>query len=118
MTKVFVYGTLKRGGSNHRVLAGQRLLGPARTLPGYTLYALGDYPGMVPAPDDTQGVSGEVWAVAAPTLRQLDELEGVDEGLYVRAPVPLHPPFAGVTVEAYLYRRDFSGHRAIGSEWP
>ena len=44
MTRVFVYGTLKRGGSNHSFLAGQRYLGPARTPPGFTLHSLGDYP--------------------------------------------------------------------------
>ena len=31
MTTLFVYGTLKRGGSNHAHLAGQKFLGPART---------------------------------------------------------------------------------------
>jgi gamma-glutamylcyclotransferase (GGCT)/AIG2-like uncharacterized protein YtfP len=30
-TPLFVYGTLKRGGSNHHQLASQTFLGPART---------------------------------------------------------------------------------------
>ena len=40
MTAVFTYGTLKRGGSNHALMAGQTFLGAARTAPGYTLHAL------------------------------------------------------------------------------
>ena len=31
MTTVFVYGTLKRGGSNHAFLQGQQFLGEGRT---------------------------------------------------------------------------------------
>ena len=46
-TLVFVYGTRKRGGSNHHYLAGQTLIGTARTVAGFTLYSLGDYPGLV-----------------------------------------------------------------------
>ena len=62
---LFVYGTLKRGCCNHRHLAGQRFVGPARTVPGFTLYDLGGYPGLAPAPEDTAGVAGEIWAVDA-----------------------------------------------------
>ncbi len=43
---LFVYGTLKRGCRNHRHLAGQAFVGPARTAPGFTLYDLGGYPGI------------------------------------------------------------------------
>ena len=115
MTRVFVYGTLKRGGSNHSLLAGQQLLGPARNPPGFTLYSLGDYPGMVRAPDDKTGVTGEVWAVDDACLQQLDELEGVAEGLYERVSLRLAPPFANQTVETYLYLLSVTGRPAIGS---
>jgi len=37
MTRIFVYGTLKRGGRNHHFMAGQQFVGEARTAPGYTL---------------------------------------------------------------------------------
>lgn len=118
MTRVFVYGTLKRGGGNHALLAGQRYLGPARTPPGFTLHSLGDYPGMVRSPGDSAGVVGELWAVDDSCLKKLDELEGVAEGLYERVPIKLAPPFAGQTVETYLYLRSVAGRPAIGSEWP
>jgi gamma-glutamylcyclotransferase (GGCT)/AIG2-like uncharacterized protein YtfP len=97
MTTVFVYGTLKRGGSNHVFLEGQKFLGAARTQPGFTLYSLGDYPGMVRAPADTAGVTGELWAVDEAGLAELDRLEGLDEGLYERvdAILPLPAPPCG-----------------------
>jgi gamma-glutamylcyclotransferase (GGCT)/AIG2-like uncharacterized protein YtfP len=56
MTLVFIYGTLKRGGGNHHLLAGQEFRGPARTAPGFTLYELTGYPGMVPEGGDRAGV--------------------------------------------------------------
>jgi gamma-glutamylaminecyclotransferase len=117
MTRVFVYGTLKRGGANHFILAGQQFLGAARTPPGFTLHSLGDYPGMVRAADDRAGVIGELWAVDVGCLLRLDKLEGVTEGLYERVPVQLAPPHADEPVETYLYLRDLTGRPAIGSEF-
>lgn len=118
MTRVFVYGTLKRGGSNHRFLAGQHYLGEARTAPGYTLYSLGDYPGMVRSADPAHTVTGEIWSVDAACLTQLDALEGVDEGLYTRELIPLAtPPFATEPVATYLYARNLAGRPHLGATW-
>jgi gamma-glutamylcyclotransferase (GGCT)/AIG2-like uncharacterized protein YtfP len=117
MRLIFVYGTLKRGGSNHRYLAGQKYVGDARTSPGFRLVELDGYPGMVSVPDDDEGVTGEVWRVDDKTLAQLDAFEGVDEGLYRRGRVPLLPPFNLEQVECYYYARDISGRRSIGSTW-
>lgn len=117
MTRVFVYGTLKRGGSNHSYLARQQFLGAARTPPGFTLYSLGDYPGMVRAPADTAGVAGELWAVDVGCLLRLDELEGVAEGLYERVAIQLAPPYADEPAETYLYLHDLTGRPALGPEF-
>lgn len=116
-TRLFVYGTLKRGCCNHRYLAGQTYLGPARTLPGFRLYDLGGYPGIVARSDDRDGVKGEVWEVDAAALRELDRFEGVHEGLYRREPLPLLPPFDGAPVDAYLSALPITGQREVGSEW-
>jgi gamma-glutamylaminecyclotransferase len=116
-TLVFVYGTLKRDGSNHHFLAKQKFLGAARTAPGFRLYDVGGFPGMVVKPDDRDGVIGEVWAVDAATLAQLDRLEGTAEGLYRRGPVPLLAPFAARDVEAYFYPHDIMGRREVGPVW-
>ena len=116
-TLIFVYGTLKRGGSNHGFLHDQRFVGEARTPPGFRLFEITGYPGMVPVPDDREGVTGEVWSVDAACLRQLDELEGLAEGLYRREPIALLPPFDGQAAETYIYNRDVSGRRELGSTW-
>lgn len=110
---LFVYGTLKRGRANHHVLAGQNFLGEARTIAGYRLYHLGEYPGLVPAAADRAGVSGEIWSVTPVALARLDAFEGVPEGLYRRAPIPLQPPFAGRHVETYIYNLGVEGRPAI-----
>jgi gamma-glutamylcyclotransferase (GGCT)/AIG2-like uncharacterized protein YtfP len=73
---LFVYGTLMRGGRYHRVLEGQRLLGPARTLPHYALLDLGAYPGLVCRDEDGRAVAGELYEVAADLLPRLDAVEG------------------------------------------
>ena len=117
MTRIFVYGTLKRGCRNHHYLTGQQFLGEAHSGPGYTLFSLGDYPGMIRSPADKAGVTGEVWLVDPPALQRLDELEGLDEGLYERVPIILNAPFVDQAVETYLYRRSLAGRLALGSTW-
>ncbi|MGH7944973.1 MAG: gamma-glutamylcyclotransferase family protein [Opitutaceae bacterium] len=116
-TLLFVYGTLKRGCSNHHHLAGQTLVGMARTPPGFTLYDLGGYPGIMPKPDDTNGVIGEVWSVDHETLQRLDRFEGVHEGLYRREPFILLPPFDGQIVQAYISDLSVAGRREVGDCW-
>jgi gamma-glutamylaminecyclotransferase len=118
MTKVFVYGTLKRGGSNHRFLAGQQFLGEASTVPGYTLYSLGDYPGMARSNNAAHVVTGEVWSVVHACLARLDKLEGIDEGLYAREAIALAAPFCDQAIDTYIYLRSLEGHASLGSTWP
>lgn len=97
--RVAVYGTLKRGQSNHHYLARARYLGPAR-LDGFALYDLGPWPAVRPG---TGCVQVEVYAVDAPTLAALDELEDYRaaapaSGLYDR--VQVTTPYG----RAWLYR--------------
>ncbi|MEI6051875.1 MAG: gamma-glutamylcyclotransferase family protein [Opitutaceae bacterium] len=126
-TTLFVYGTLKRGGSNHQHLAAQQFIGPARTAPGFTLFNLGAYPGLVAAPEDSLGVTGELWSVDLICLKRLDVLEGLAEGLYHRAPIALshdsgdtHATPSPVIpyAETYFYRRDLFGRPHLGPSWP
>ncbi len=114
---IFVYGTLKRGCSNHHFLTDQEFVGEARTVPGFRLYELGGHPGMVAKADDLDGVTGEIWAVNAAALVRLDGLEGLDEGMYRRDLVPLLPPFAGQGIEGYIYNRSVKNRPDIGGEW-
>ncbi|HVU36357.1 MAG TPA: gamma-glutamylcyclotransferase family protein [Opitutaceae bacterium] len=114
---IFVYGTLKRGGVNHPLLAAQRYRGEARTEPGYRLYELDGYPGMVRDPADTDGVTGEVWLVDGTGLEALDALEGLDEGWYRREPIGLCAPFDREEVQGYVYARSVAGRRKLGPTW-
>lgn len=115
-TYLFVYGTLMRGESRHRHLAGATFVGDARTQPEYRLFDVGDYPALV---DSTAGrsIAGEVWLVNEETRRVLDDVEGVDEGLYARVPVRLQPPFDGIAVETYIFRRSVANLPEIETGW-
>jgi gamma-glutamylcyclotransferase (GGCT)/AIG2-like uncharacterized protein YtfP len=79
--RVFVYGSLRRGQGNNRLLYASEFVGNA-TVCG-TLYSLGGFPGL--RIDDSEGdVVGEVWQVDDATLAELDRLEGVAVGFYER----------------------------------
>jgi gamma-glutamylcyclotransferase (GGCT)/AIG2-like uncharacterized protein YtfP len=71
-TLLFVYGTLKRGQSNHARLLGARRLGRA-WLAGACLYDLGPFPMAIAAEGR---VSGEVYAIDRAALPELDAFEG------------------------------------------
>lgn len=117
MTRLFVYGTLKRGYKNHHLLAGQTYVGEARTVPGYRLHDLGDFPGMIADSTDTAGVTGEIWTVNATALARLDAFEGVHEGLYTRSLIALLSPPTNEQTHTYLYACDVSDHPPLGPTW-
>jgi len=103
-TRVFVYGTLLAGESNHRHMAGARLIGEARTEPTFRLYDLGPFPGLVAV--GSHSVIGEVYEVDEPTLAMLDRLEGHPR-FYVRESIILE---TGAAVQSYL----LMPHQVIG----
>jgi len=111
--RLFVYGTLKRGGVRHFVLADQRYLGPARTLPRYALYDLGAYPALVRA-DDGQAIEGELYEVAGSLRGELDRVEGAP-GWFDLAPIDLEGQ--DVPVFAYFYQRAPAGGRLTAGRW-
>jgi gamma-glutamylcyclotransferase (GGCT)/AIG2-like uncharacterized protein YtfP len=76
--RLFVYGSLKRGGRHHAELGGAAFLGEARTAPGYGLEAVGEYWALVERPGLSGSVSGELFEVDEPLLARLDQFEGDD----------------------------------------
>ena len=96
---VFVYGSLKRGQSHHQVLADGRWQGPAR-LAGLALYDLGPFPMAVPSEEPPNRLQGELYAISADRLEQLDRFEGVPR-LYERQ---AHALADGRTVWVYVGR--------------
>lgn len=111
-TRIFVYGTLKRGRENHHWLAGQRFIAEARTKPVYRLFDMGGYPGMI-RDDNGVAVEGELWEVDEGGLARLDVLEDIDGGEYERVLIELEEG----RVEGYLYLRDVSGRSDAGASW-
>lgn len=77
MTKVFVYGTLKKGGRLSLEDYGEehaKLLGNAVTRPQYTMWSLQHFPA-VTFGGNTK-ISGEVWEVSDKVFAELDIIEG------------------------------------------
>lgn len=87
---VFVYGSLMRGYSNHRLLERGRAsyLGRATTRASYTLVDLVSFPGMLEGGHTR--VRGEVYQIDSATLAHLDRLEGHPR-FYQRKRVALGP---------------------------
>src|SRR6201996_9714962 len=103
---VFVYGTLKKGGSRHKLVAtsGLKFVGNGKTL-GH-LYCLPgqDYPAGIIAPA-SHYVHGELYKIrdnyTHEWLNDIDLEEGVDEGLYARVLREIEAE--GKTVKAWVY---------------
>lgn len=78
--KVFVYGTLKRGFDNHRILEKSKFISKAKTLHPYPMICkYPSFPYLIDAEGDGFCVEGEVYEVAEQTMLRLDELEGYPE---------------------------------------
>jgi gamma-glutamylcyclotransferase (GGCT)/AIG2-like uncharacterized protein YtfP len=99
--RLFVYGTLKRGGSRHVALASQRFLGEAKTAASYALHDLGDYPGLVAAPGDGDVVHGELYEVDCALVDWLDAMEGSPDWFKLE---PVEVEGQGGVVWAYFYQ--------------
>lgn len=123
---IFVYGTLRQGGSHHHLLKDAQRLGDWASGPYYDLIDMGAYPALVPG---SGTVIGEVYRIGDGMLPALDAYEGCP-GDYRRErihtpygeawvylwdrPAPPVPVVAGGDWLRYLDRRDraFSGPAA------
>jgi len=110
---LFVYGTLKRGLSNHRLLAGQEYLGEAVSEPRYRLIDLGPYPGLIRDEEHGAAVAGELWEVSECCLQELDDFEGF---AYIREPIALQNDSREIT--AYYWVRPVPTGTPSGPTWP
>ncbi len=113
MNKLFVYGSLLQGELRHGVLEGSRRLGPV--LARASLRDLGSYPALL---GGSGTVVGELYAVDARTLAQIDRIEGYDpdhpdDSLYRRVTLPIRHLADGrrETVLAYRYNHPPAGRR-------
>lgn len=110
--RLFVYGTLKRGGTRHPPLASQRFLGECHTTPHYGLYLFGTYPGLKRCPEGGQVVHGELFEVDASLRQWLDLVEGAPDWFQLDTVEIVGQPGP---VWAYYYQMDPGGNPRIAS---
>ena len=84
--KLFVYGSLMKGFFNHHYLKNALFLKVDRAKPLYSLYNLGEYPGLLNEGD--MAVEGEVYLIDEATLRWVDTLEDYPR-MYTREDIEL-----------------------------
>ncbi len=107
---LFVYGTLRGGAGSemHLLLARHADFVGDATYQG-KLYKVDDYPGVVPSPDPSDLVRGEVYRLRDSDLLllRLDRYEGCGPGFpepteYIRKIQPVRLP-GGETIPAWIY---------------
>ena len=84
--RLFVYGTLRKGGVSAHYLQDALLLEEKVHLKGYALYDAGWYPFAVPA-SSSSIITGDVFELPVSWLSVLDEYEGPE---YSRKYLPEH----------------------------
>lgn len=99
--KVFVYGTLKAGYGNNRLLEKAKFIGEAVTQKAFSLSDCG-FPYMHNG-DERHPVRGEIYEIDEEILRNLDILEGVDYGHYSRGTLQAQKLGDGEAVMAWAY---------------
>jgi len=116
-TLVAVYGTLRKGNGNHRLLENADYKGTYTTEPIYNLYSLGGFPGLKEG--GKTAVVMEVYAVNPEEARRVDGLEGYTPGgndntFYDKIQIETPWGQAGV----YTYVRPMDASRLIKSgDW-
>lgn len=75
---VAVYGSLRQGLHNHRLLESSNYLGDFNTEPIYSLYSLGSFPGL--KENGNTSIVMEVYEVTEAVARNVDSLEGYTPG--------------------------------------
>lgn len=112
-TLVAVYGTLRKGFDNHRLLQNAEYMGTFNTEPIFDLHDLGGFPGL--KNNGTTSVVMEVYAVNEQEAARVDMLEGYEEG---RTPTfydkqPIETPWG--TAGVYIYVNNLSGAPIVES---
>lgn len=100
---VFVYGTLRKGGSNHFRMSGADFIGEGKI--SGKIHRITWYPALVCGGETF--VKGEFYKVSKRHLATLDEFEGITPDAtepreYHRISVPVHLE-SGETTEAYVW---------------
>lgn len=113
MTNVFVYGTLKQGFGNHRVLGNSKFLAAGRTVETSFVMYNGGFPFVsdkIVSTDHQGSVVGELYEVGdEQTMANLDRLEGVPT-LYIQREVDVETGDGEVHKAIMYVASDRSNH--------
>ena len=113
--RAFVYGTLKNGYRNHRLLENSKFVGNGE-IKGFALYDLGSFPAIVDSENPEEIILGELYEIDEPTLASLDHLES--EGhLYKRRLVNVAVDGNELDAYVYVFLRDLRGAKKLEKEW-
>ncbi len=100
---LFVYGSLKKGFGNHRLMTEAVYLGPG-VIEGYDMYSLRYFPAIVEGKGE---VYGELYKVSEKELADIDALEGYsprdDTGMYIRRATRVQTVIGMISAELYLW---------------
>jgi gamma-glutamylcyclotransferase (GGCT)/AIG2-like uncharacterized protein YtfP len=119
---VFVYGTLKRGYGNNRLLKDSTFLGKAKTKKKWAMIGAGAaFPYLLTEDDEGHYVEGEVYSVTDKVLRSLDTLEGVPHH-YIAQDIEIVYEDDGSVDWALVYRKsmfnaDYKKDNVLISKW-
>ena len=106
MSKVIVYGTLKKGGRLHSYMKDSKFLVDV-AVRGYKMYDTGlGYPFVAKGATDRDKVWGEKYEVDNATLKILDMVEGVDFGLFKRVDLKDVKGWSDSRDSVYMYVGD------------
>lgn len=118
---VAVYGSLREGLSNHRLLVHSKKVYDG-VVEGFAMYSLGGFPCIVPTDSASKPVVVEVYEVDEVTLRNLDRLEGYragsDNNFYERMSVEVHTGSGLVSALIYYMPTPYSARDRVScGDW-
>lgn len=108
--RVFVYGTLRQGGSRRGALEEATEISKKAYLVGFKMYHLGGFPGIIHLSSGERGepIVGELYQIDERTLARLDMIEGHQEerpeaSFYRRTEVQIVVPREGENKKAEIF---------------
>jgi gamma-glutamylcyclotransferase (GGCT)/AIG2-like uncharacterized protein YtfP len=112
---LFVYGTLRVGGSHHHLLGEATVIHKGFALDGYGMYSAGWYPVVVADHDNPNKVMGDILSIQSDLIPKLDVYEGNE---FTRKQIQI--PQLKKTVWVYLLKdsEDISSYKPVpGGDW-
>ncbi|MEK6478849.1 gamma-glutamylcyclotransferase family protein [Catalinimonas sp. 4WD22] len=110
---VFVYGTLRKQGTNHHIIKDCECISNQHNLRGFSLYDYEHwYPYMVYSTEQ-DSVVGEIYKVDERVKKQLDILEDIDNNLYKFVYLPTEGFYAYIKYDDNI----FDMPKIEGGDW-